>query len=114
LIELWPQRCQNFGLYEYFSVWLWDFDRLPCGRAADITYLRKQIPRYVAQGATSLDCESGNNWGPHGRGYYLANRLMWDPQSDVQALLEDFYEQAFGPAAGAMRRYYERFDPTNK
>lgn len=114
LIELWPRRCQSLGIYEYFSVWLWDFDRLPGGRAADIAYLKKQIPRYVQAGATSLDCESGNNWGPHGRGYYIANRLMWDPQADVEALLADFYAKAFGPAAVPMRRYYERFDPSNE
>lgn len=114
LVELWPQRCGNLGFYEYFSVWLWDFDRLPGGRAADLAYLQKQIPRYVDAGATSLDCESGNNWGPHGRGYYVANRLMWDPRTDVAALLADFYDKAFGPAAEPMRRYYERFDPSNK
>jgi hypothetical protein len=114
LLELWPKRCKNLGFYEYFSVWLWDFDRLPGGAAADVGRLRKQIPRYAALGAASLDCESGNNWGPHGRGYYIANKLMWDPKADVDALLADFYAKAFGPAAAPMKRYYERFDPGNK
>ncbi|MFO0928553.1 MAG: DUF4838 domain-containing protein [Gemmataceae bacterium] len=114
LLELWPKKCKNLGFYEYFSVWLWDFDRLPGGNGGNVPYLRKQIPRYAALGATSLDCESGNNWGPHGRGYYVANKLMWDPKSDVDALLADFYDRAFGPAAPAMRRYYERFDPGNQ
>lgn len=114
LLKLWPQRSRNMGFYDYFSVWLWDFDRLPGGRAANLTYLRNQIQRYAARGATSIDAESGNNWGPHGRGYYIANRLMWDPNTDVEALLTDFYEKAFGPGAPAMRRYYERLAPDNK
>ena len=114
LLEIWPKLCRNMGFYEYFSVWLWDFDRLPGGRAADSVYLSKQIPRYAALGATSIDCESGDNWGPHGRGYYVANRLMWDPQANVEALLADFYDKAFGPAAAPMRRYYERFDAGGK
>jgi hypothetical protein len=114
LLELWPQKCGNMGYYEYFSVWLWDFDQLPGGRGADVGYLRKQLARYAALGATSIDCESGDNWGPHGRGYYVANRLMWDPKADVDAILTDFYEKAFGPAAPPMRRYYERFDPGAK
>lgn len=114
LIELWPKRCQNMGFYEYFSVWDWDFDRLPGGSAANVAHLRKRIGQYLAHGATSIDAESGNNWGPHGRGYYIANRLMWDPQVDVEALLADFYDKAFGPGAAAMRRYYERLDPGNK
>lgn len=114
LLDLWPKKCRNLGYYDYFSVWLWDFDRLPGGRAADLSYIRRQIPRYVFHNATSLDCESGNNWGPHGRGYYIANKLMWNPGADVDALLADFYDKAFGPGAAAMKRYYERLDPGNK
>ena len=64
-------------------------------------------PRSVAD----FDAESGNNWGVHGRGYYIANRLLWNPDADVTALLADFYEKAFGPAAPAMKRYYERVAP---
>jgi hypothetical protein len=114
LVELWPKRCRNMGFYEYLSVWLWDFDLLPGGRGANTKYLREQLPRYASAHGTSLDCESGNNWGLHGRGYYLASRLMWDPKADADAILADFHEKAFGPAAGAMRRYYDRLDPGNE
>jgi hypothetical protein len=111
LMELWPKRCKNVGFYEYLSEWLWDFDQVPGGRGANLKYLRERLPRYVQLGAISVDCESSNNWGVHGRGYYLANQLMWDPKTDVDALLADFYQQAFGPAAAVMKRYYERLDP---
>lgn len=114
LIKIWPQRCKNMGFYEYFSVWLWDFDMLPGGRGADVKYIRKRLREYAAAGATSIDAESGNNWGVHGRGYYAAAKLMWNPDADMDALLADFYEQAFGPAAEPMRRYYERLDPGAK
>jgi hypothetical protein len=114
LMELWPRRCNNLGFYEYLSVWLWDFDLPARGRGGNLKYLRERIPRYVRLGATSLDCESGNNWGPHGLGYYVANRLMWDPKADVDALTADFFAQAFGPAAAPMKRYYERLDPGNE
>jgi hypothetical protein len=114
LLELWPKRCKSMGFYEYFSVWLWDFDKLPGGRAANVSYLQKQIKEYAAQHATSIDAESGDNWGPHGRGYYLANRLMWDPTANPEVILSDFYDKAFGPGATAMRRYCERLDSGNK
>ena len=114
LMDLWPKTCRNMGFYEYFSVWAWDQDKLPGGRGADVAYIREQIRKYAARGATSIDAESGNNWGVHGRGYYVANRLMWDPDADVEALLADFYEKAFGPGAAAMKRCYERLDPGNK
>ena len=114
LMELWPKRCRNMGFYDYLSVWLWDFDMPPGGRGANLKYIRQQIPRYVACGATSIDCESGNNWGVHGLGYYVANRLMWNPKTDVDALLADFFQQAFGLGAEPMRRYYQRLDPGNE
>ena len=108
LMRLWPTVCRDMGFYEYFSVWLWDFDMPPGGDAASLAHVRRRIRQYAEIGATSVDCESGNNWGLHGRGYYLANRLMWDPDADVDVLLADFYEKAFGPAAAVMKRYYER------
>jgi len=113
LLEIWPKHCRNLGFYEYFSVWLWDFDMPPGGRGANVKLISERMRQYAALGATSIDCESGNNWGVHGRGYYLANRLMWNPATDGDALLADFYEHAFGPAAVVMQRYYERLDPGN-
>lgn len=114
LVELWPKQCKNLGFYEYFSVWLWDFDKLPGGNGANLSRTRTMIDRYVKAGATSFDAESGNNWGVHGRGYYIANKLLWNPQANVDALLADFYDKAFGPAAAPMKRYYERIAPDEK
>jgi len=113
LLDLWPKVCPNMGIYDYYDIWPFNRDMLPGSKGGNLSYLRKQIPRFAAAGATSMDCESGNSWGPHGRGYYVANRLMWDPETDVDALLADFYEKAFGPAASTMERYYERLDPGN-
>lgn len=114
LMELWPRKTRNIGFYHYLSVWPWDFDQLPGGSANDIAGITERFRQYARVGATSITCESSNNWGPHGRGYYVANRLMWNPDADVDALLADFYQTAFGPAAKPMRRFYERFDRGNK
>lgn len=111
LAELWPKKCRNMGFYEYFSVWLWDFDKLPGGKGANLPRIRDAIQRYARLGATSMDAESGNNWGVHGLGYYVANQLMWNPDADLDALRTDFFEQAFGPAAKPMRSYYDRWAP---
>lgn len=114
LLKLWPKKTRNIGFYEYFSVWLWDKDQLPGGRANHVEEVARRIRNYADAGATSITCESGNNWGLHGRGYYIANRLMWNPDENVDELLVDFYEKAFGPAAEPVRRFYERFDAGSK
>jgi len=111
LRDMWPKKCRSMGFYDYYSVWLWDFDKLPGGRGADLSHIAETIRTWAALGATSIDAESGNNWGVHGLGYYVANKLMWNPQADVEAITADFYQSAFGPAASVMRRYYERWQP---
>lgn len=111
LFEMWPQKTKNLGFYEYFSVYDWDQDRLPGGRVASISWLRERLAFYAGMNGVSISAQSGNSWGPHGRGYYLASKLLWDPQADTDALLADFYEKAYGPAAAIMKRYHERISP---
>lgn len=117
-LELWPQHTKNLGFYDYFSTYAWGQDRLrpppATGPIGNYNYLKTKVPYFLAHGLYSFDAESSNCWGQYGRGYYVANKLMWNPKADVDALLADFYEKAFGPAAPAMRRYYERLDPANK
>jgi len=113
LLDSWSKKTHRLGVYLYMSYWTGDHDMPPGMHGADLSYLRAMIPAAARAGADGLDCQAGNNWGLYGRGYYIANRLMWDPHADVDALLQDFYDKAFGPAAPAMRRYYERLDPGN-
>ncbi len=111
LREMWPKKCKSMGFYDYYSVWLWDFDKLPGGKGASLDHIQESIRKNASLGATSLDMESGNNWGVHGLGYYVANKLMWNPEADVKAITNDFYDKAFGPASTTMQRYYERWMP---
>lgn len=116
LLEAWPQKARNLGFYAYFSTWLWDYDRWPGGAAGNKNSLLWMFAAWTKANAqsgayaTSVSAESGNNWGPHGRGYYLANKLMWNPGADVESVLNDFYTRAFGAGAAAMKKYYEMAD----
>ncbi|MFM1550431.1 MAG: DUF4838 domain-containing protein [Lentisphaeria bacterium] len=114
LMEMWPKKCKSMGYYEYYSVYQWNQDMLPGGFGGNVSHHRKAIPDFHKNNATCLMPESGNNWGVHGRGYFVANRLMWDPEVDVDAILAEFYDKAFGPAAEAMQRYYERVAVDNE
>ena len=111
LFEMWPKKTSSLGFYEYFSVYDWDQDRLPGGRVASLSWLKERIAFYAGMNGVSISAQSGNSWGPHGRGYYLASKLMWDPRTDTDALLKDFYDKAYGPAAPIMKRYHERISP---
>ena len=42
--------------------------------------------------------------------FYVLTGLLWNPQRDVDSLLSEFLEAAYGPAAGDMRRYWDRLE----
>lgn len=113
LLEAWPKVCRNVGVYDYFSVFMWNFDLLPGGMAGSTRYIEEKIPFFIAHRITSLNAESTNSWGPHGRGYYLASKLMWNPKLNGREIVDDFCTKAFGPASAVMSRFYERYDGAN-
>jgi hypothetical protein len=53
--------------------------------------------------------ESTYGAGAMGLGWYVASRLLWDPDTDVPALLDEWYTLAFGPAKAPMKRMLERW-----
>lgn len=111
LFEAWTKKCKSIGIYEYFTYWEMDKGMLPGkGPHNEIDNLPARYKRYVDNHVIGFMAESANSWGTHGFGYYMATRLLWDPTTDVEALKKDFYEKAFGPAAPAMARYFERLD----
>ena len=46
------------------------------------------------------------HWSTQAPMYYLMAHLIWDPYQDGQAVLDDFYARAYGPAAGEMKAYW--------
>jgi hypothetical protein len=112
LIAGWSAQGARLGIREYYSVNTWDRDLPGAARGGNLDYLRRTIPAFHAQGARFLSAESSDNWGPNGLGYYLAARLLWNPQEATQAdaLVEDFLARAFGPAREPMREFYRQLD----
>jgi len=107
--RIWPTMSKNRGVYEYYGVFLWHFDKIssPSG-TNNVRGMQQGLQSYSATGINSISGESTSVWGRDGRGYMTTNALMWNPHLDLDAYLNDFYTKAFGPAAPAMKRYYER------
>jgi len=56
--------------------------------------------------------ECMTNWAGSSPSLYLAYKLMWDPTADAEAIVGDYCEKFFGPAAAPMRRYLDLMDKT--
>jgi hypothetical protein len=50
------------------------------------------------------------HWATQGPQYYVMAQLIWNPQQDAQAVLDDYYRRGFGPAAGNVRAYFEMLE----
>lgn len=52
------------------------------------------------------------HWSNQGPYYYALAHLAWDPQTEVSALMSDYYQRAYGPAAADMKSYWELLERT--
>jgi len=47
------------------------------------------------------------HWGAEGIDYYVAMKLAWNPEADVDAIIDDYCQKGFGPAAKSVRAYFD-------
>jgi hypothetical protein len=52
------------------------------------------------------------HWATQGPHYYLLAHLAWNPYADVQAVMDDYYQRGFGPAAAEMKAYGSLLEQT--
>ena len=48
-----------------------------------------------------------NHWALSGIDYYVTIRLLWDPSRDVDAIIDDYCQAGWGPAAKPVRQYLD-------
>jgi hypothetical protein len=68
--------------------------------------------RYLAShGMMGTDFDSCcHNWATQGLNYYVVARLHWNPEQEVDAIVDDYCKAGFGPAAKSVRRYFDRLE----
>jgi hypothetical protein len=72
--------------------------------------LRDEIPACKALGLRGWRVETFPNYASQLPSLYIAAKLMWNHEADVDALLKDFHAHCFGPAAAPMARYTTLMD----
>ena len=72
-----------------------------------IQAIRQDIQHYRAAGILGVDTESRGAMATTFLNLYLRSRLYWNPDVNVEAVLEEFYPRFFGPAAAPMRAYWQ-------
>ena len=75
--------------------------------------MTEMFHRFMASGmlATDFDCCTGN-WAVQGLNYYVCARLNWRPNLTYDAILDDYCQSGFGPAAEHVKRYFRLAEKT--
>lgn len=66
----------------------------------------RDVKHYRAAGILGIGTESRGAFATTFLNLFFRGQLMWNPDADVGALLAEFYENFYGPAAAPMRRYW--------
>lgn len=67
---------------------------------------QQDVKRYRDAGVLGIFTESRMALATTQINLYVRGRLMWNPDEDIDGLLDDFYAKFFGPAQPAMRDYW--------
>ena len=70
--------------------------------------IRDEVRIAKELGVAGWRVETVPNWGSMSPSIYLAAKLFWDADADVDALKQDFYTRFFGSASKPMGRYFEK------
>lgn len=102
----WHKIYKRFGVYEYYNKSSWMGLPFPV-----VHSVQKDIPYYAKNGVELFYTQYAlSTLATNGLLYYLAAKLDWNPNTNLDALLHDYYEKFYGPAAEPMQKYFERLE----
>ena len=105
MIRDWSKVTDHLFIYEYYTL----------GGPTRVNYpwplvhtMREDMPYYHEMGAEGFYTQlSMSVFHRYGLNYYVCAKLAWDTSLDVDALLTDYCDKAFGPAAQPMLAYVQ-------
>ncbi len=101
LAETWSRLTDNLFIYEYYSLGGWSRAEMLWPM---VHTMRHDIPWYRDLGAKGFYTQVGP-WPRAPLNYYIAAKLAWNADLDVDWLIDDFCGKFFEDAAGPMRAY---------
>ena len=104
-LAAWKAKGRDMACYDYWSIPDWTHDE-PTFNYLEIA---KKLRHYYDNNIKGIFTETTSSSGAMAIGQYLASHLMWDINLDEKALIEDWYDTAFGPAKVPMKRMLERW-----
>jgi hypothetical protein len=67
--------------------------------------LKRDMPYFKERGLWGFWTEASNSWMVTHLNYYVRSKLMWNTEADVDALVTDYCDRFYGPAAKTIEKY---------
>ncbi len=102
LLEWWGRVANQMGIYDY---------AYGMGFAIPRIYnhlFQDAIQHAVKHGVRGFYAEVYPNWGLDGPKLYVMSRILWNPETDIDAVTDEWNERMFREAAGPMKKYFAR------
>lgn len=104
ILDQWLKLSPHLFVYEYYSIGGMARSNLPWPL---VHTMRTDIPYYRDRGVEGFYTQlSEDLWHRLGLNFYVAAKLCWNADLDVDALLDDYFEKFYGPAAKPMQDYF--------
>jgi|GEM_PF-574323 len=104
-IAAWSRMAKKMLIYDYDPHA--DLSRMPYWRSHAIA---QDIKLYKQYGVIGFTTEGYATYFRTGLNYYIRARCMWDVNADVDALLDDYCRNFFGPAAAPIKQFHTEIE----
>ncbi len=105
MVDGWAKLASHLGYYNY----MYDLSdaTLPMFK---YTSCKTEFPYLANKGLDFMTIEVLSNWYIYGPQIYLSLRMAYDPKADAAAVMDDYWQKFYGPAAEPMKSYWMTID----
>ena len=108
-IEGWKKITRNMAFYNYYGSFTpsASYERPIADRIqADLQYYSENGFAGLLPEGTADSGSGSNSWSMNALTFWLYSKLAWNPDENINALIVEFCDKAYGDASKAMQEYY--------
>lgn len=106
LIDLWKKKGVQVGIRDYYGVMAWDWDMPGRPNGSKFSYI-KNLKEFNKSGVNLFSAETNIGWISRGLGHYVAARLLWNVNENINEITDEFFAKMFIKAAGPVRQLFD-------
>jgi hypothetical protein len=103
ILDQWLKLSPHLFIYEYYQISGMTRANLPW---PVIHTMRSDIPYYRNKGIEGFYTQTSDDWSKLGLNFYVAAKLCWNADLNVDDLIDDYFDKFYGPAAKPAKDYF--------